>query len=62
VKAFVQIDPEFEFDGNKELLKEDIISFAKDNCAPYEVPKMVEIAEELPLTVVGKVDKKVLRK
>jgi len=62
VKAFVQMDPEFEFDGNKEALKEDIISFAKENCAPYEVPKLIEISEELPLTVVGKVDKKVLRK
>ncbi|MFX1448108.1 MAG: AMP-binding protein, partial [Promethearchaeota archaeon] len=61
VKAFVQMDPDFEFDGNKEALKEDIISFAKENCAPYEVPKLVEISEELPLTVVGKVDKKVLR-
>ena len=62
VKAFVQMDPEFEFDGNKEALTADIISFAKENCAPYEVPKLVEISEELPLTVVGKVDKKVLRK
>ena len=62
VKAFVQMDPDFEFDGNKEALKEDIISFAKENCAPYEVPKLVEISEELPLTVVGKVDKKILRK
>ncbi|NVM16386.1 MAG: AMP-binding protein [Candidatus Lokiarchaeota archaeon] len=62
VKAFVQMDPDFEFDGNKEALKEDIISFAKENCAPYEVPKLIEISEELPLTVVGKVDKKVLRK
>jgi len=32
------------------------------NCAPYEVPKIIEIAEELPLTVVGKIDKKSLRK
>jgi long-chain acyl-CoA synthetase len=62
VKAFVQMDPDFEFDGNKEALAEDIISFAKENCAPYEVPKLIEISEELPLTVVGKVDKKVLRK
>jgi long-chain acyl-CoA synthetase len=62
VKAFIQMDPDFEFDGNKEALTEDIISFAKENCAPYEVPKIVEISEELPLTVVGKVDKKVLRK
>ena len=62
VKAFIQLDPEFEFDGNKKALEEDIISFAKENCAPYEVPKLIEISEELPLTVVGKVDKKILRK
>jgi long-chain acyl-CoA synthetase len=61
VKAFIQLDPNFEFDGNKDALTEDIISFAKEKCAPYEVPKMVEITEELPLTVVGKVDKKLLR-
>ncbi len=61
VKAFVQINPDFEFDGNKEALKEDIIKFSKDNLAPYEVPKLVEFSEELPLTVVGKIDKKILR-
>jgi len=61
VKAFIQLDPNYEFDGNKDALTEDIISFAKEKCAPYEVPKMVEITEELPLTVVGKVDKKLLR-
>jgi len=62
VKAFVQIDPAYEFDGNKEALKEDIIKFAKENCSPYEVPKFIEITDELPLTAVGKIDKKVLRK
>lgn len=62
VKAYIQLDPSFEFDGNKEALKEDIISFAKEKCAPYEVPKIIEITEELPLTAVGKVDKKILRK
>ena len=62
VKAFIQIDPNFEYDGNDEALKEDILNFAKENCAPYEVPKMLEFTEELPLTTVGKVDKKALRK
>jgi len=61
VKAFIQLNPDYEFDGNKEALKEEIIRFAKEKCAPYEVPKMIEITEELPLTVVGKVDKKILR-
>ena len=62
VKAHIQLNPDFEYDGNEEALKEDIIKFAKENCAPYEVPKIIEIAEELPLTVIGKIDKKVLRK
>jgi len=61
VKAYIQLNPSFEFDGNVEALKEDIISFAKEKCAPYEVPKIIEISDELPLTLVGKVDKKVLR-
>jgi len=61
VKAYIQLDPSFEFDGNVEALKEEIISFAKEKCAPYEVPKIIEISDELPLTLVGKVDKKVLR-
>ena len=62
VKAVIQINPDFEYDGDQESLKEDITSFAKENCSPYEVPKIIEFAEELPLTTVGKVDKKVLRK
>lgn len=62
VKAFIQLDPSFDYDGNEEALKEDILAFAKNNCAPYEVPKLLEISEELPLTTVGKVDKKILRK
>ena len=61
VKAFIQLDPNYEYDGNEAALKDEITKFAKENCSPYEVPKIIEISEELPLTVVGKVDKKVLR-
>lgn len=62
VKAFIQIDPNYEYDGDQKALKEEIITFAKENCSPYEVPKMIEFTEELPLTAVGKIDKKALRK
>ena len=62
VKAFIQLDTEYDYDGNEEALKKNITAFAKENCSPYEVPKMIEIVKELPLTVVGKVDKKSLRK
>jgi len=62
VKAFVQLDPEYEYDGNEKALKESITAFAKEKCSPYEVPKIIEIVKEIPLTSVGKIDKKILRK
>ncbi len=62
VKAIIQLDVDYKYDGNEEALKKDITAFAKENCSPYEVPKLIEIIEELPLTAVGKVDKKSLRK
>lgn len=61
VKAYIQIDPNYEYDGNEDKLRENIIKYARENCAPYEVPKIIEFIEELPLTTVGKVDKKALR-
>jgi len=62
VNAYIQLDPDYQYDGNEAALKESIINYAKEHCSPYEVPKKVIIMEELPLTAVGKVDKKVLRK
>jgi long-chain acyl-CoA synthetase len=62
VKAYIQKNPNYVFDGSDDALKEDIINFAKDNCAPYEVPKKIELIDEMPLTAVGKIDKKMLRK
>jgi len=62
VKAFVTIRPDYKTGGDEEAIKADILQMAKDKLAPYEVPKQIEIREELPLTTVGKVDKKILRK
>ncbi|UCE13484.1 MAG: AMP-binding protein [Candidatus Heimdallarchaeota archaeon] len=61
VKAFISLAPDYVYDGNEEGLKEEIIDWVKEKVAPYEVPKIVEIRDELPLTLVGKVDKKLLR-
>jgi long-chain acyl-CoA synthetase len=44
-----------------EEIKEDILKFAKENLAKYKVPKFIEILKEMPLTTIGKVDKKLLR-
>ena len=62
VKAFLQLDPGHSHEGDEDALKQDIIRFARENCSPYEVPKVIEIIGEMPLTAVGKIDKKVLRK
>jgi long-chain acyl-CoA synthetase len=62
VKAYIQLSEDYAYDGNADALKEDIIQYAKSRCAPYEVPKIIEIIDEIPLTAVGKIDKKVLRK
>ncbi|MBY9004060.1 MAG: AMP-binding protein [Candidatus Lokiarchaeota archaeon] len=62
VNAYIQLDPEFEYDGNEKALKEDFLKFAKETCAVYEVPKKIHIMDDIPLTIIGKIDKKTLRK
>ena len=42
-------------------VKESIKKYAEENLSKYEVPKIWEFKEELPLTLVGKVLKKALR-
>ena len=48
-------------DKSEEDLKKDIAAFCQENMAPYKRPKTIEFVDELPLTAVGKVDKKALR-
>ncbi|RLC31182.1 MAG: AMP-dependent synthetase [Deltaproteobacteria bacterium] len=61
VKAFIRITPEYDYGGDKDALKKELTDFAREKLAPYEVPKIIEWLEEMPLTTVGKIDKKVLR-
>jgi len=46
---------------DRESLRESILEYARDNLAPYKVPKVIEFVENMPLTPVGKVDKKTLK-
>ena len=59
VKLYVLLKEGYE---NNEETKVDILNYAQENLAKYKVPKIIEIADQLPLTVIGKVDKKSLRK
>ncbi|WP_413301732.1 long-chain fatty acid--CoA ligase [Bacillus sp. 1P10SD] len=56
VKAFVKLKT-----GAVET-PENLIEFAKINLAPYKVPKEIEILNELPISSVGKLLRRMLRK
>ncbi len=43
------------------LSAEEVIEFCRQALSPYKVPKVVEFVPELPLTAVGKPDRKALR-
>ncbi|MHA2496683.1 MAG: AMP-binding protein [Candidatus Hodarchaeales archaeon] len=61
VKAYITLPPDYAYDGDEAALQEEIIAWAKTKCSPYEIPKFIEFREELPLTLVGKVNKRILR-
>ena len=58
VKAVIQLKEGVE---ESDAVKESIQKYANENLSKYEVPKIWEFKEELPLTLVGKVLKKALR-
>ena len=60
VRLVVQPTPEHKHRDESQL-KEDILAFSRENFAPYKIPKIIDIVTEIPLTPVGKVDKKALR-
>jgi len=47
--------------AGESLVKEDVIAFCREKLAGFKTPKFVEIREQLPKTMVGKVLKRVLR-
>jgi long-chain acyl-CoA synthetase len=61
VKAYIMLFPGYTQIKDETTLKADIIKMAAEKLAPYEVPKIIEFRKELPLTTVGKIDKKMLR-
>lgn len=62
VKAYVSLSPQYAGAEDKEAVKNELLEFAGKKLSPYEVPKEIEFRGELPLTTVGKIDKKQLRK
>jgi len=60
VKAVIQLRPAFQ-SQDQDQLKKEILNFCRENMAPYKTPKIIEFTSRLPLTPIGKVDKKLLR-
>jgi long-chain acyl-CoA synthetase len=44
-----------------DAVREKILAFCRDKMAAFKVPKHIHIIAQIPLTPVGKVDKKALR-
>jgi acyl-coenzyme A synthetase/AMP-(fatty) acid ligase len=59
VAAAVVLNPGIE---KSEAEKEKIIKYLKANLAPYKVPKVIQFMDQLPLSGVGKILKRELRK
>ena len=60
VNLYVELTPEAKLrDPNK--IRADILEFCQAEMAAYKVPKVIHLVDAIPLTPVGKIDKKVLR-
>jgi len=55
VKAFIQVNP------GETLDEAEIMTFAKENLAGYKRPKYIEFRDDLPVSPVGKILRRVLR-
>lgn len=60
VNLYVELNPSYK-DADPEQIKADITAFCRKNMAPYKIPKQIHFTEAIPLTAVGKIDKKALR-
>ncbi len=54
VKAFVALKPD------QKLSAEDLTAFLRSRLSPIEMPKLIEFRDDLPKTVIGKIQKKAL--
>ena len=55
VKAFVSLRP------GVDAVEADLISFCKGRMAAYKYPRSIELVDELPKTVTGKILRRELR-
>jgi long-chain acyl-CoA synthetase len=57
IKAYVSLKPDYY----GKVTEEDILAWAKENISAYKYPRIIEIIEDLPKSVVGKILRRELR-
>ena len=60
VNLYVELTPEAK-QLDPEQVRADIFAFCRAEVAVYKVPKIIHLVDAIPLTPVGKIDKKALR-
>ena len=61
VNLFVELAEAFK-QSNPDQLAQQITLFCRANMAAFKVPKKIHFIDAIPLTAVGKIDKKSLRR
>ncbi len=60
VNLYVELTPEAK-QRDPDEIRADILEFCRAEMAAYKVPRVLHLVDAIPLTPVGKIDKKVLR-
>ena len=60
VNLYVELSAKFK-ETDHNLIKEKILTFCHESMAAFKVPKQIHFIDAIPLTPVGKIDKKALR-
>lgn len=62
VQLYVQRRAGVAGERSNDELSGEIVAFCREQMAPYKIPKEIFFVDAVPLTSVGKIDKKALRK
>ena len=60
VNVFIELSPEYQLSDGPSF-EQRVIDYCRENMTPYKVPKKVHFIDSIPLTAIGKIDKKALR-
>jgi long-chain acyl-CoA synthetase len=60
VNLYVELSAHYK-DADQNAVKDKILTFCRESMAAFKAPKYIHFIDAIPLTPVGKIDKKALR-